>query len=89
MSLTNEQRETTSRELRANFELSRLSLEQLESDLGLTAEQLDAALAVSPETQGVHVWKLRDYLQEKIEEQGKEPIPYSVLKENRYFPYTR
>lgn len=89
MSLNEQQRETTRRELRSNFELSELSLEQVRADLEMTPEQLDAAFAVDATCNPTHVWRLRDYLLETVEGQGKEPIPFTVLKVNRFYPYPR
>lgn len=89
MSLNSQQRAITSRELQQNLELSGLSREQVAADLELSVERVDDALEMRPTTNGTTVWRLRDYLQERVEEQGKEPIPFTVLKTNRYFPYPR
>lgn len=89
MSLNEQQRETTRQELQANFELTGFTTDQVRADLDMTADELAAAFAVEPGSNGTHVWRLRDYLQQTLEDQGKEPVPFTVLTVNRYFPYPR
>lgn len=89
MSLDADQRAQTSTELRANFDLSGLTVERIAADLELDPAQVEDALAMRPETNGTIVWRLRDYLEERVEETGQEPVPFTVLKVNRWFPYHR
>ncbi|MFT4104129.1 MAG: DUF2316 family protein [Lacrimispora sp.] len=88
MSLNAHQRKQTSFELHKNHQISGLSLETIRADLGFTAEELSAAFELStPGHDPTDVWKLRDYLEKSIREQGKEPYPYSSLKVNIWYQY--
>jgi hypothetical protein len=40
-----------------------------------------------PASHGEAVWRLSDYLEDKIKEQGKDPYPYSILKTNIWYRY--
>ncbi|MFJ7755892.1 DUF2316 family protein [Peribacillus muralis] len=87
MSLNMEQREQTSKELHANYEFSGLRSEDIQADLGFSHEQLEETINLGPASHGEEVWRLRDYLEERIKEQGKEPYPYSILKTNIWYRY--
>ena len=87
MSLTAEQNIQTSRELRANLEISGLTLDQIAEALDLAREQVEDALAMNDAVNPTHAWMLRDYLIEVIENEDKTPVPFTVLKVNRFFPY--
>ncbi|WP_057915933.1 DUF2316 family protein [Peribacillus muralis] len=87
MSLNHAQRKQTSEELKVNYEISGLTSEDIQADLGFSVKQLEETLNIGPSSQGEAVWMLRDYLEEKIKEQGKEPHPYSILKTNIWYRY--
>ncbi|TRZ39485.1 DUF2316 family protein [Niallia circulans] len=87
MSLNSAQRQQTSMELKANFDISGLTCKEVQTDLGFSGELLEETLNVGSGTHGEAVWRLRDYLEEKIQEQGKEPHPYSILKTNIWYKY--
>lgn len=85
--LSAKQLRNTSTELHQNHELSGLSLETIRSDLGFSQRELEAAFELTPGNSPTNVWKLRDYLERKVKEQGKNPVPFSALKVNIYYPY--
>lgn len=87
MSLNSAEREQTSKELKANYEISGLPPEDIQADLGLSPHQLEETLNLGPTSYGETVWRLRYYLEEKIKEQGKEPYPYSILRTNIFYRY--
>jgi len=79
MTLDAQQRQKTSEELISNFELSGLSNDEVQQDLGFTAAQLDETLRVGPGSSRQDVWRLRDYVDRKVLETGEQPFPYSLL----------
>jgi len=87
MSLNVEQRKQTSKELKANYEISGLTPEEVKADLGFNYKKLEDALNLDYSTDGETVWRLRDYMEEKIKEQYGEPYPYSVLITNVWYRY--
>ena len=87
MSLTGAQRIQTSKELKENYRIAGLAPETVCAGLHFSEQQLEDALNLAPATDGETVWRLRDYLEEKIKAQGKEPYPYSVLRNNIYYRY--
>lgn len=87
MSLNVEQRKQTSIELKANYEISGLTPEEIQADLGFNHKKLEDALNLNSLTDGETVWRLRDYMEEKIKEQVGETYPYSVLITNIWFRY--
>ena len=89
MSLNIEQKKQTSIELHENYKISGLTPEDIQSDLGLDPNQLENILNIKSISDPTAVWRLRDYMEEKIMKQGKTPYPYSVLIENIYFPYKK
>lgn len=89
MSLNLKQKQITAHELQINFHNLVIDKEQILNDLKFTSEQLEFALKVSGRTNGYDVWKLRDYLEEKLQEQGREVYPFSILKQNIWFPYQK
>lgn len=76
----------TSIEMNENLRISELTLETVCADLGISNRALDAALTMSHEDPTT-VWRVRDYLVRNIEEQGKTPVPFSVLKKNIWYRY--
>ena len=89
MSLNTEQKKQTSIELYENYRISELASEKIQADLGLDARELEKTLNVGLGVDPTTVWRLRDYMEDKIKEQGKTPYPYSILIENIYFPYEK
>ncbi|TLG71807.1 DUF2316 family protein [Culicoidibacter larvae] len=87
MSLNANQLLETSRELQINLEISGLSLAELEAVLGIKQTELEAIIEMTDIVSPTNVWRVRDYLEKVILEQGKQPHPYSALKQNIYFPY--
>ena len=87
MSLTIEEKNQTRLELKKNYEISGLALEAVQDDLDFTSTGLTHAFELTLGHDPTNVWKLRDYLEKKILEQGKEIYPFSVLKKNIYYPY--
>jgi hypothetical protein len=87
MSLNTKQRKQTSKEIKANYQISGLTPEAIQADLGFSVTQLEETLNLGPASHGEAVWRLRDYLEDKIKEQGKEPYPYSILKTNIWYRY--
>ncbi|MDQ7093622.1 DUF2316 family protein [Desulfosporosinus sp. PR] len=87
MSLNAKQFEQTRIKMAANFEISGLLPETIQADLGFSAQDFKSALEVLPRYSPTNVWKLRDYLEKKILEQGKNLYPFTVLKNNIYYQY--
>jgi hypothetical protein len=77
MALNKRERAATAAELAANLELSGLTEASLHRALGVTDEQIEAALDASGDP--VDVWLVRDYLDRIILDRGATPLPYSVL----------
>ena len=80
MSLNAQERKQTSTELKANLELSELTVEGIAADLDLTSGEVERALEVES-ARPAHVWLLRDHLEAAVRARGVEPHPYSVLTE--------
>ena len=89
MSLNMKQKRITSEELNENYKRLGYSMENICSDLGFSEKEFYDVLNVNEDTNGYNVWKLRDYLVEKLEKEGKEVYPFSILKTNLYFPYKK
>lgn len=87
MSLTAEQKEQTSRELKENYRISGLKPDEIEVVLGFDTEQLQELLNLYPTPNPTNVWRLRDYMEEVIKEKGKQPYPYTSLRENIWYRY--
>lgn len=87
MSLNAKEFEITHAEMTKNFKIAALTPETIQFDLGFSPKDFNNALAVTPGYNPTNVWKLRDYLLKKIAEQGKTPIPFTVLKNNIYYQY--
>ena len=89
MSLNAEQKRQTSIELKENYRILDFDAEVIQEDLRISNEQLRVILNVGPSVDPTNVWRLRDYMDEKIIEQGKTPVSYSIGSENIYFPYVK
>ncbi|MEJ3405744.1 DUF2316 family protein [Rathayibacter sp. YIM 133350] len=79
MTLNAEERARTSNELRANLELSGLTVDEVMADVQFTPHRLERSLSVAEESDPVDVWELRDYLDRVILDAGGRPAPYTVL----------
>lgn len=89
MSLSTREIEQTRIEMAKNFEILEMSPEAIEEALGFSSLDFKNALEVAPRYNPTNVWKLRDYMEEKIKEQGKVPYPFSILTKNIYYPYEK
>jgi len=78
MSLNRQQREATSRELRANLALSGYDASRLYRLTGWCVQRIECTLAVDA-ADPADVWRLRDLLDEVVRGAGHEPVPYTVL----------
>lgn len=89
MSLNKEQRRITSEELKAHFETSTLSMENIAQEMNISVEQVEKVLNMD-EPNGffgnklqtfIHlVWDIRDLINENIKQNGDMPKEYSYLK---------
>ncbi|GGM38120.1 hypothetical protein GCM10011351_25360 [Paraliobacillus quinghaiensis] len=73
MSLNPEEKQHVAKELRENFKHAGLTPEVIQADLAFSHEQYEEAIKLGPTTDEEAVSRLRNYLAEKLEEQGKEP----------------
>lgn len=78
MSLNTAQREATRAELRANLELSGLTVAQVAEGLKLPESDVEEALRLAGASPA-SVWHVRDFLEDSIEAQGLTAHPYSSL----------
>ncbi|MRH43319.1 DUF2316 family protein [Aquibacillus halophilus] len=76
MSLTPEQKNHVGKELLDNFKLSGLTPEVIQADLAFSHEQFEETIKLGPTSDEAAVATLRNYLEEKLKEQGKEPSSY-------------
>ena len=79
MSPDTRERQLTSTELRANLDVAGVTPENIQTDLGFTAEQLASTLALDSGSRRQDVWTVREYLDDHIHAQGKRPRPYTLL----------
>jgi len=89
VSLSIKEIDQTRIEMAENFEILGMSPEEIEKELGFSPLDFKNALGVIPHYNPTNVWKLRDYMEEKIKEQGKTPYPFSILTKNIYYPYDK
>lgn len=87
MSLTASEMKQTSIELKKNLEISGLGFSDIQNALGFDRSKFESVINLSAVNDPTDVWRLRDYLEKKILEQGKKPYPYSKLKVNIWFQY--
>ncbi|WP_429970832.1 DUF2316 family protein [Fructilactobacillus sp. Tb1] len=78
MSLNPTEQANTKRELRENFDLAKVTAEQAARDLDTTVTHFEDVLQLDS-TRIEEPWIIKQYLNDKIVEQGKEPVPYSKL----------
>ncbi|WP_407268235.1 DUF2316 family protein [Radiobacillus sp. PE A8.2] len=77
MSLTPEQRHQVGKELNDNFKLSGLTPDVIQADLAFSHEQFEETIKLGPTSDEAAISRLRDYLDEKLKEQGKKPFSAS------------
>lgn len=89
MSLNKEQRRITSEELKAHFETSTLSMENIAQEINISVEQVEKVLNMDAPNgffgnklqTFIHlVWDIRDLINENIKQNGDMPKEYSYLK---------
>lgn len=78
MSLTRQQETATRDKLKQNFELANIPLNQVASDLDSTPEHVQDVMNLDSD-RIEEPWVLKAYLDEKIINNGKQPVPYSAL----------
>ena len=83
MSLNVKQKKATAEELNENYKRLGYSEEKILSDLKFSEEELHNALNVTENTNGYNVWKLRDYLVEKLKKEKKRSVSFFDT-ENEY-----
>ena len=81
MTLTFEEMERTSLELKSNFEKSGLTLEEAAADLKTSPEYIEQLLILNPK-RIEDPWILRNYLIEVLNEKSIEITPFTVLVGN-------
>lgn len=72
MSLTREEQKYVARELRENFKHAGLTPEVIQADLAFSHEQYEETMKLGPTCDEKAISRLRSYLEEKLEEQGKK-----------------
>lgn len=90
--LTAAQKAATAKELQENYRRLGYDEARVLSDLRFTPERLHAALFMTRDSNGSDTWKLRDYLLEMLDREGKRAYPFSVMADpsvNRWFTYER
>ena len=89
MSLNKEQRRITSEELKAHFETSTLSMENIAQEMNISVEQVEKVLNMNAPSgffgnqlqRFIHrVWDVRDIINSNIKENGLTPEEYTYLK---------
>lgn len=78
MSLSPAQRAATQRELQESFDRAGVSVEEVCVDLGITPGGLRRVMELRGDALE-DPWILRDYLTERILEQGGEPVAFTAL----------
>ena len=87
MSLSIKEQMQTSKELKENYRISGLTPKDIQAELGISFTQLEETLNLDHAADPVTVWRLRDYMEDKIKEQGKGTFPYSRLINNIWYRY--
>ncbi len=87
MSLTAKEQKQTSIELKKNLAISGLDVSTIMADLNFDKKTFESVLNLSEVHDPTNVWRLRDYMEKKIKEQGKTSYPYSKLIQNIWFRY--
>lgn len=81
MSLYHEQQKHLAKELRENFKHAGLTPEVIQADLAFSHEQYEETIKLGPTSDQAAISRLRNYLQEKLEEQGKKPYISNFTQE--------
>ncbi len=79
------------KELQENYKILGYSIEKILHDLCFAEEQLQRTLRVKNANPS-DVWKLRDYLLDKLKAEGKTAYPFSALADpsaNKWFTYQK
>ena len=87
--LTPQERENTQEELQENYRRLGYDVSRVLLETHLSAAQLQAVLSMDGANPS-HVWMVRDYLEDKLKEEGLEMMPFSRLGNhaaNRWFHY--
>ncbi|WP_375388810.1 DUF2316 family protein [uncultured Amnibacterium sp.] len=83
MTLSTEQRRRTAEELHANLVLAGVTESHARSGTGLDEHEWREAVRVSSRSRPEDVWLVRDRLVVLVHAAGHEPVPYTVLTEDR------
>lgn len=86
--LTAQEKRQQAIELNENYSALDFPRERILQDIKISEAELDKVLAMTNEDPTA-VWMLRDYMDEKLREQGKTPRPYSKQGTNRWFFYDK
>ena len=78
MSLNPLQIQHTKKELRKNFELTGLSKSEVATDLKISEVKLEKIFNLK-QRRLEDPWILRNYLLEKVEKTGQQPLPFTAL----------
>jgi len=89
MSLTKSELTQTRTEMARNYEQLNMPPSDIQKALNFSPLNLKNVLEVVPDYNPTNIWKLRDYLEEKLKEPGKLFYPFSILTTNRYYPYEK
>lgn len=91
MSLSIMQKKATAKELQENYKILGYSIGKILHDLCFTEEQFQRTLRVKNANPS-DVWKLRDYLLDKLKAEEKTAYPFSALADpsaNKWFTYQK
>lgn len=80
---------STHKELQENLKRLGYPTEQICIETELTPKDLMATIQVA-DAKPSNVWKLRDYLDDKLTQEGISPYPWTALANhtaNRWYPY--
>ncbi|KRM72975.1 DUF2316 family protein [Lacticaseibacillus brantae] len=78
MTLNQQQLDNTRHELQANFELTGLTKAQVATDLGISEVKLAHLFDLTQQSLS-DPWILRNYLLEKVQANGQNPIAFTAL----------
>lgn len=87
--LTPLEKRNTAKELQENFKRLHEDLETVLADLRLSESELRQVLTMKHPDPS-HVWMVRDYLEDKLNERGIEMYPFTKLADhsaNKWFSY--
>ncbi len=87
MSLSASEKKQTSFELKENMKISGLSQMEIQFDLSIDEKTFISCINMHEVQDPANVWRIKDYLEKKIKQQGKTPYPYSKLINNIWYRY--